>query len=374
MPVAQKNAAVTVAEVESLMEAIAPRSLAISGDPVGLQAGSRKKKVRKILLALDATSAVVATARKGRYDLLLTHHPLFYRSLPNLDEDRASSALAAEITRAELAVFSAHTNLDIAEGGVNDVLADLADMVPERHPIEITLREPLLKLAVFIPEDHLPAVRDAVCAAGAGCIGDYTDCTYRIAGTGSFRPGASANPFIGTRGQLEEVAEWRLETVLPQSAEIAVVRALLEAHPYEEPAYDIVTLRREIPHGLGRCGALKKSLALRTLARRIKTATGCTGAVLLGPDTLQVERLAVWGGSGVDAAKIIKTGAQAVICGELSYHEAVTLQEQGIGMIILGHGPSEQPVLARLAENLREGLSGVQVDVCPTLWPSFRNV
>lgn len=364
----------SVADVELLMDAIAPRRLACPGDPIGLQAGSRRTPVRKILLALDATSAAVAAAIKGRYDLLLTHHPLFFKGLKNLNEDHNASALAAEIARAKLAVFSAHTNLDAAPGGVNDVLADLAGMAAERRPVEITYREPLLKLAVFVPESHLAQVQEAVCDAGAGTIGEYTECTYRVAGTGSFRPGAGANPYIGSRGEVEEVAEWRLETVLPESAEKSVVRALLEAHPYEEPAYDIFTLRREVLHGIGRTGRLNKPVALKTLARRIKTATGCEGAVLLGADNLQVEKLTVWGGSGVGAGTILATGAQAVICGELSYHEAATLQERGVGMIVLGHGPSEQAVLPRLADNLREGLPGVTVDLSPVLWPSFRSV
>lgn len=369
-----RKESLTVADVETILEAIAPRRLACAGDPIGLQAGSRRQPVKRVLLALDATPAVVRHALAGRYDLLLTHHPLFYKGLINLNEDHSASALAADIARARLAVLAAHTNLDVAPGGVNDVLADLCGMNTERAPVEVTLREPLLKLAVFVPESHLQEVRDAVCAAGAGAIGDYTECTYRVAGTGSFRPGTGAQPFIGETGKLEEVAEWRLETVLPESAEKAVLGALLETHPYEEPAYDIVTLRRDIRHGLGRAGNLRKATTLRALARKVSAATGCPGAVLLGADKHPVARLAVWGGSGVSAGAVLATGAQTLVCGELSYHEAATLQERGVGVIVLGHGPSEQAVLARLAENLREGLPELTIDLSPTLWPSFRSL
>ena len=350
-----------VGEVIELVEAVAPPRLACEGDPVGLHAGRRGARVGRILLALDATRSVIARARRERFQMILTHHPRFYRGMRNLDEDTREGALAAEVARAGIAIYCAHTNLDVAPGGVNDVLADLAGLRETRRPLRVTLREPLLKLAVFVPESHLAAVQEALYAAGAGCIGEYTECSYRVAGIGTFRPGEGANPFIGKSGTAEEVEEWRLEVILPASARPAVELALHGAHPYEEPAYDIFTLCRAEDYGLGRIGELSREATLSALARRLKKATGSRSTIVLGEEKQALRRIAVWGGGGVAAGEVLAGGAQALVCGVISYHEAELLQERGVGIIALGHGPSERPVLGRLAESLREGLPGVEV-------------
>ncbi len=366
--------AATVGEVIELMQAFAPEYLACEGDPVGLHAGARACSVSKIMLAMDATEPIVDAAIDSGVDMLVTHHPRFFRGLKNLDEDRSENALAAKLLRAGIALYCAHTNLDIAPGGVNDTLADLAGMAEKRRPLQTVYRDTILKLTVFVPEENLEDVRQAICAAGAGCIGNYSECTYRVCGIGSFLPGAEANPHIGQQGRLEEVSEWRLEAVVPKSAKSQVIRALTDAHPYEEPAYDLIATERYESYGLGRVGMLETPCSLKKFAAKIKDSCKSRAACLLGDPDKIIGKAAVWGGSGAPAGAVIGSGAEVLVCGELSYHDAELLQRAGVAALVLGHGPSEQVVLPVVAENLREGLEGVEVIVSACLWPDFVSV
>ncbi|MCX7935398.1 MAG: Nif3-like dinuclear metal center hexameric protein, partial [Planctomycetota bacterium] len=254
--------AVTVREVIAALENIAPPHLACAKDPIGLQAGDPRWRVSRLLLCLDVTPAAVQEARRLGCEMLVSHHPLFYHPLPHLAETSARGWLTAEIGRSRLAVYCAHTNLDNAEGGINDTLAALAGL-KRTAPLTVEAHDRLLKLSVFVPDSHLQAVRQAIGAAGAGQIGEYSDCSFRVRGIGTFRGSAAAQPYIGKAGQLEEVEEWRLEALLRESQRPAVEAALREAHPYEEPAYDFYSLADSRAVGLGRVGELAQATTLR---------------------------------------------------------------------------------------------------------------
>jgi dinuclear metal center YbgI/SA1388 family protein len=330
-------------------------------DPIGLHAGHPDWKVERILLALDCTLGVVREAKKRRCRMVITHHPRFYRPLKNLNESEPMGAVAAEIARAGLAVYCAHTNLDMAPGGINDILADLAGIAKERRPIYPVSKDRYLKLVTFVPEDHLQRVREALCQAGAGRIGEYSDCSFRTAGIGTFRGSASTKPFVGKAEHLEEAEEWRLEVLLPESLRGDVVDVLCRAHPYEEPAYDLYPLGQEETYGQGRMGMLKRPSKLRPLAKRMKRAADSPGTLVLGDGVRPVRNAGVWSGSGFRPEYIAELALDVVILGEIDYHTSEVLEQTNTGCIALGHGPCEAVVLPWLAEKLGQALPEVTV-------------
>lgn len=352
---------VTVADVASVMEELAPPHLALEGDPIGLQAGSRHKRLSSIMVALDVTRQTVEEADSRGAQMIVAHHPPFYRGLENVMAETVKGALASSLVHTGIAAYAAHTNLDIAPGGVGDCLADTAQMEAERHPLQVTGSEPLLKLVTFVPEKALTRVRKALCRAGAGDIGEYSECTFRTAGTGTFRGSAASRPAVGKAGAFEEVAEWRLETRLPASQRRGVETALRKAHPYEEPAYDIYRLADGLPRGLGRVGVMKRPRTVSALAKHLRRQLKAPGIQIAGQESRMVGRLAVWGGSGAPIDMAGAAGVDCLITGECTYHDAETAQHHELPVIRLGHGASERVVLAPLAERLRRRLKGVKV-------------
>ena len=175
--------------------------------------------------------------------MVVAHHPLIFQPLKSLREDRWEGALLANIIQTGLVVYCAHTNLDQAPGGTDDLLAEKLEL-QGAAVLKSTGREDLYKLVVFVPQGYEDAVREAMAAAGAGWIGNYSHCTFQTAGTGTFKPLAGSNPFIGSQGELERVAELRLETVVPRGLLSPVLEAMLQAHPYEEVAYDLYRLEQ----------------------------------------------------------------------------------------------------------------------------------
>lgn len=353
----------TVRDVIEAMETLAPPSLALKGDPVGLHAGGPGRKVRKILLAVDASLRAVEEALATGADMLVAHHPRFYRGLSTLAAPDASGRRAVEIVKSGLAVYSAHTSLDMADGGTNDCLADLAGL-GERTIVKVEKRETLLKLAVFVPSSHVQKVLRAVCDAGAGAIGAYSDCTFRTKGVGTFRCGAGAKPFIGKPGSYEEADEYRLETVFYEFSAGRIVAAMKKAHPYEEVAYDLYPLANAgRAYGFGRSGLLPKRESVSTLAARLARRTGSRMTQYHGRGGRRVLRVAVWAGGGVDTAAALASGAEALVAGEVGYHDLETLSDGGMAVIALGHGHSEAPALKPLARRLGAMLSGTSVAV-----------
>ncbi|MQL53145.1 Nif3-like dinuclear metal center hexameric protein, partial [Desulfofundulus thermobenzoicus] len=237
-----------------LLEGLAPLELAEPWDNPGWQLGDPGVPVERVLLSLDVDEGVCREAIEMSARLIITHHPLFFKEIKEIRLDSPRGALVAGLIKAGIGVYAAHTNLDSARWGVNDALARRLNLrdIQVLRPV----REKYLKLVVFVPLDHVDGVREALGKAGAGWIGNYSDCTFGVQGTGTFRPREGTNPYIGTRGQLEKVPEVRLETILPKRLEKQVIEAMLRAHPYEEVAYDLYPLANSFPtgRGLGRVG------------------------------------------------------------------------------------------------------------------------
>ncbi len=349
----------TVQDIIDAIDAIAPPKLALEKDPIGLHAGDRKNPVRRLALALDASLPTIAAARKISADMLVVHHPRFYGGLRTLASDDPNGRRAAAILEAGLAVYSAHTNLDMAPGGTNDLLATAAGLV-EPRVVKPEREERLLKLAVFVPSSHFETVRSALGAAGAGAIGNYSDCSFACRGVGTFRGGRGAKPFIGKPGRLEEVEEYRLETVFGDWSRERMVAAMLAAHPYEEVAYDLYVLARPARvFGFGRAGDLPAPESLAALAARMARAVGSGMTQYSGDGKKKVRRAAVWAGAGVEAGDFLHSGAEAVVAGEVGYHQVETFRDAGVAVVTLGHGYSEELVLTSLAGRLKALLPGL---------------
>ncbi len=343
-----------LADVVAALDDLYPPHWAEAWDAVGLVCGDPDADVRRVLLAVDPVAATVAEALDGGYDLLLTHHPLYLRGTTSVAATTPKGKVIHQLIAGGCALFVAHTNADVADPGVSDALAEALGLRDVR-PLQALPEEPLDKIVVFVPAANAVALLDALAAAGAGAVGDYDRCAWMTTGTGTFRPLLGATPAIGSVGEVTEVEETRLELVLPRGRRAAVVRALLAAHPYEEPAYDVLELAA-LPgsRGLGRVGELPEPMSLQELAdhaaRRLPSTAG--GIRAGGGDGSVVRTLAVCGGSGDSLlAQAGRSGAQAFLTADLRHHPASEAPE-GLALLDVAHWATEWPWLADAAARL----------------------
>jgi dinuclear metal center YbgI/SA1388 family protein len=336
------------------MDRLAPRYLAESWDNVGLLVGNPAQSIDKILVSLDVTEAIVNKAVADGVNLIIAHHPLIFKPFANLRTDMPQGRMLAAILKADMAIFAAHTNLDIASGGVNDILAQKLQL-QQVEPLSESYSERLVKLAVFVPKDHVEEVRQAITKAGAGFIGNYSECTFQSEGIGTFFPQEGSSPFIGQQGKLTYTPEIKLETILPEKFSKRVIKAMLRSHPYEEVAFDLYPLNNTgKTFGLGRIGSLPDALSLREFAVVVRNVLGGNQIRMVGLPDKPIRKVAVCGGSGAGLIKrAVFSGADVLITGDLKYHEAQEAIELGIGVIDAGHFATEFPVVEMLADYLK---------------------
>jgi dinuclear metal center YbgI/SA1388 family protein len=343
-----------LSDVVEVLDAMFPPAQAQSWDAVGLVAGDPDAEVGRVLLAVDPVEAVAAEAVDGGYDLLLTHHPLWLRGTTSVAATTPKGRLAHRLVTAGCGLFVAHTNADVADPGVSDALAGALGL-RDLRPLQPLAADPLDKLVVFVPVEDADRLLDALSAAGAGAIGDYERCAWTTTGTGTFRPLPGASPAVGEVGAVEHVQEARLEVVLPRARRSRVLRSLLDAHPYEEPAYDVLELATaEGSRGLGRVGELPAPLTLRELTARAADVLPATawGVRSAGDPDLVVRTLAVCGGAGDSLlGEAARSGAQAFLTADLRHHPASEAPER-LGLVDAAHWATEWPWLAELAPRL----------------------
>jgi len=335
------------------MDKLAPRHLAAEWDNVGLLVGNPAQDVHKIMVTLDITASTVEQAVACGADMIISHHPLFLKPLRNLRTDLPQGDLIAKILRHGLTVFAAHTNLDSANGGVNDALANVLGLT-DVQLLTTDTTEDLFKLVVFVPDTHVQAVQNAIHKAGAGHIGQYSHCLFMTEGTGTFLPLEGSSPFIGQQGKVENVKEIRMETIVPAKSRRRVVNALLKAHPYEEVAYDLYLLANQgTQYGLGRVGHLAVPTNLQNMAETVKMRLQADFVKVAGSPQQRISTVAVCGGSGAGLLhKAIFAGADVLITGDVKYHEAQEAIAAGIALIDAGHFATEQPIVSTLSEYL----------------------
>jgi dinuclear metal center YbgI/SA1388 family protein len=343
--------------VIQLFEQLAPKHYALPDDKIGLQLGTLNKAIDHVLVALDVNDEVAEEAIRAKADLIIAHHAIIYRPLKHIQTDTPAGKLYEKLIKHDIAVYIAHTNLDVADGGVNDMMADVLGLTSLSH-LEDIHTDKLKKLVVFVPEAEHLKVRSALFAAGAGDIGQYSHCSFNIAGTGTFLPEDGAKPFIGKPGQFESVKEVRLETVVSESIERKVIQAMLKAHPYEEVAYDLYPMDlKGRTFGLGRVGKLPEACSVAELIERVKHAFDVPTVRVVGALDRQVRKIAVLGGSGgryINHAKY--AGADVFITGDIDYHTAQDALAAGLILIDPGHN-AEKIMKAHVANYLTKQLS-----------------
>lgn len=325
-------------EIIAEFEKWSPKYLAMEGDPIGLHVGTLNKKIERVLVTLDVNEEVVDEAIAKGAGLIIAHHPPIFRPLKNLQTDFPQGRLMEKLIKADVAVYAAHTNLDVAWGGVNDLLADALGL-KNTSVLVPTFEAELVKIAVFVPESHEDAIREALGKAGAGAIGDYEYCSYTLSGTGRFRPTDEAAPFIGEAGKMEVTAESKVEVVARKNDKDRIIKAMLAAHPYEEAAYDVVALEnKETAMGLGRVGTLEAPMTLKEFAELAKQQLDVPALRMVGDPNAAVKKVAVLGGDGnkyIQQAK--RAGADAYVTGDMYFHIAQDAQAIGLNIIDPGH-------------------------------------
>ncbi|MBZ4656216.1 MAG: putative cyclohydrolase 1 type 2 [Thermoanaerobacter sp.] len=351
--------------IASMMDKLAPRKLAEEWDNVGLIVGDGSKDVSKVLVALDTTFEVVKEAIEKKVDMIITHHPLIFKPIKNVRTDNPVGSLLIRLIKNDISLYAAHTSFDIAQNGINDILCNVLGIY-DREILDVTYSEGYKKIAVYVPEGYEEVVKNAMCSAGAGFIGNYSDCTFQISGLGSFRPLEGTNPFIGEKGRVEKTSEVKIETVVPQKLLEKVIKAMLSVHPYEEVAYDVYPLENiKVEYGLGRIGYITET-TLKELALQVKAKLKLSNLRVVGDLEKKIKKVAVCGGSGVSLIhKAFFKGADVLITADIGYHDAVEAQHLGLSLIDAGHFGTENIAVRFIAEYIIDETQkqGYEIDV-----------
>lgn len=351
-------------EIIRTLEEIAPPRLVKAGDRIGLQIGDPEQEVRRIIVTVDVTPEVVNEAIRTSADLIVAHHPLIYDPLPTVRLDVYPQSLVYALIHAGCALWVMHTNYDAAEGGINDVLAEKLGVI-DTKTADLTYTEKLFKLAVFVPAEALEAVKEALAEAGAGAIGDYSHCSFETPGTGSFKPLVGSRPYIGSVGEIEHVAEFRLEVIVPEESLGGAINAMKRAHPYEEAAYDVYPLRNTGESmGLLKYGVLRSPMSFSGLCEMVCDVLEFEDVRFAGNPDARIEKVAILGGGGGTRVPLAHSlGVDAFITGDVNHHQFLHAKAVGLNIIDATHFHTEKPGMAALAPRLQDILTDQGVTV-----------
>jgi dinuclear metal center YbgI/SA1388 family protein len=359
-----------VSRVVEVLESIAPPHYAEPWDNVGLLVGSSRWAAEHVLLTIDLTEAVLHEAIQAGTQMIVAYHPVIFEPMRSLTDVTTKQRVALEAASAGIAVYSPHTALDAAKGGVNDWLAQSLGDGDVRALVccESLPESEQFKVVTFCPPDAVDQLRNSLASIGAGRIGDYELCSFELRGTGTFQGGEGTNPTIGERGNLERADEVRLEMVCPGGALGLATLTLREFHPYEEPPIEIYQLqpRRERHIGTGRRVVLDRRSSLKDLAESIKAHLGISQVRVArgrgAPDEYQTIGLSAGaGGSLLDAA--IQQNCEMFVTGELRHHSVLDAQERGCTVVLCGHTNTERGYLRVLQKTIAERLPRLTITV-----------
>lgn len=344
----------TIADIVAELEQFAPLRFAADWDNVGLLVGDASSSVERILTCLTVTPAVAAEAIETQCQLIVTHHPVLFRPAKSLTASTTEGKMLLDLIGAGVAIYSPHTAFDNCNGGINDQLAARIGLTSVR-PLRATDRDKKCKIVVFVPSAEVEPVADAMFAAGAGRIGQYRECSFRIPGTGTFFGEESARPSVGQAGRREFVEELRIEVVCPEPKVAAVVAAMRSVHSYEQPAYDVYPLRPIDPTGgEGRVGELAHALSLREFAERVRQTLTLQQVPIVGEMDKAVRTVAIaCGSAGEYLADAVRAPADVFLTGEMRFHGCVDAESLGIGVVLAGHYATERLGVKMLAVRLQ---------------------
>ncbi len=354
----------TCNEIFKYLENWAPAEIAWQKDNVGLQVGSGSRKLKNIILCLEVDMKVIEQAIKKKCNVIISHHPLLFHPLKNVDVGRdRNSMLIEKLIKNNITLFSAHTNLDFTKDGVSFELAKTLKLQGIKFLTDISSNQ--FKLSVFVPEKSLQIVSNAIFNAGGGKIGEYSRCSFSTKGEGTFRGSEKSNPVIGKKNQDEKIEETKLEILVDPWNLKKVISAMLESHPYEEPAYDIYPLFNiNMNAGAGAIGELKIAMDEKTFLNHVANSLKAKNLRFTKSKKGKIKKVAVCGGSGSDMLKAaIKEKADAFITADVKYH---TFQDASgeILLIDAGHYETEIHSLNEVERRLNDFIgkkSGVKV-------------
>jgi len=330
-----------VRDIIDIFEELAPFSYQESYDNSGLQVGEKNAEVHGILITLDITEEVLEETIQSGCNLLLSHHPLIFNGIKSITGENTVERIIARALREKINILSVHTNIDNSGSGVNKKICEKLEL--QDTSVLLPAEGKLLKLSVFVPEDHAHEIRECIFNAGAGVIGNYDSCSFNIQGTGTFRGNEKTDPFVGEKGKLHYGKEVRIETILPAYLKEKVIREMLEAHPYEEVAYDLYPVENKYNRfGSGMVGILPEKMSGEDFLLHLKKTfmSSCIRHSLLSGRN--IKKVAVCGGSGSFLIKdAINSGADAFISGDIKYHQFF---DTGGNILLadIGHYESEQ--------------------------------
>lgn len=330
-----------IKEIVSALDRFAPLPLQDGFDNAGLQIGLTEAEATGALLCLDVTETVLDEAIALGCNLVISHHPLIFKGYKSITGKDYVERCILKAIRNDMVLYAAHTNLDNAKGGVN---YKIAEKIGLKHlQVLEPKRNSLLKLVTFVPTEQAERVRKALFAAGCGNMGGYDSCSYNLKGEGTFRAGENTHPFCGSIGELHREEEVRIETILPSYKKGEVVRALLSAHPYEEPAFDLYPLENEWTQaGAGIVGELETPETELEFLKRIKKIFEVECVKHNRLTGREIQKVALCGGAGAFLIpQAIRSGADIFITGEIKYHDYFGHEDE-ILLAEIGHYESEQ--------------------------------
>jgi dinuclear metal center YbgI/SA1388 family protein len=358
-----------LSDIIGIIGKIASPGLAESWDNSGLQVGDPSSEITGIMVSLDAAPAAVDSAISFGCQLLVTHHPLIFKPQKNISTATPQGRLIHKAIRNGLSIVSMHTNYDIAEGGLNDLLAARLQLT-DCQPLQVTCSQELLKLVVYVPDGYLDKLRDALFPYTEN-IGAYQGCSFSVPGEGTFTPLEGSNPFIGEKGTGQRVAEHRLEMLFSKQLLPKAVKAMLAAHPYEEPAFDVYPLLNEGRKlGLGRVGRLSSAVSLADFAAAVAGSLGMDGLRFVGNSHKEIRKVAICSGSGASLLHSAhRSGADVLVTGDVKYHDARDAEDLGIALIDAGHFHTEIIMVSAVSERLNkmlrsEGFENIDLIPC----------
>ncbi len=356
------------------------KDYSLSWDNSGLLIGDLESEINKLIISLDANNVVINEAIKEKADLIFSHHPLILNPIKSITSDNPQGQNILKAVENKIALYCAHTNYDIMEDGLNDCIALRLDMENIKGIIPNHLK--WFKFIVYVPSDYEEKIRSAMCDAGGGQWKDYSCATFKSSGTGTFKPGNCSEPFIGEKGKLTSVDEVKIECVVKAENLRALLGNVLAIHPYEQPAYDIISLENVFTEGgLGRIGSIRKPLKLNEFLQFVKEKLNIVNfKYIYNGDSYNIDNeikniAAVNGSVNSMTSEICNLDIDCLICGEINYHNAQLISANNILIIELGHAESEFFAIddlflkmIKLSENQCLGLKIIKSNNNGVLW------
>jgi dinuclear metal center YbgI/SA1388 family protein len=340
------------------------KDYSLNWDNSGLLIGDLENEIKRLIIALDANDAVISNAVGIKANIIFSHHPLIFNPIKSITSDNPQGQAILKAAQNKIAIYCAHTNYDIMEGGLNDYIAGLLDM--KNITSIIPNMQKWFKFIVYVPTGQEEKIRNAMCNAGGGQWKDYSCATFNTCGIGTFKPGSNSEPFIGEKGKLTFVDEVKIECIVNMEKLKTLIASVLEVHPYEEPAYDIIPIENVFAEGgSGRIGSLKESLKISNFLQFIEKKLSIRNFKYISKDDLfisgkEIKNIAVINGSvNSMVSEISNIDFDCLICGEINYHNAQLFSEKNILVIELGHAESESFAVDDLflkIENINESM------------------